>query len=143
MAKARVTIELSSALDDYTRQDMSEAYAYLAYHAIDKIYGREALYIRQNIKRDKNKLSVDDFLASALLTGKEAYDLKAALTSSNRTKISKTGEKYLAVPVGNEVKTMTSTSNGWKHPGFSAANWEHFVRLLEEIDILTILSQTR
>lgn len=143
MAKARFTIKLSSALDDYTRQDISDAYACQAYLAIDKIYGKEAQYIKQHIKRDKNKLSVDGFLAKALLTGKEAYDLKAALTSSNRTKISKTGNKYLAVPAGNEVKTMTSTSNGWKHPGFSSANWEHFVKVLEEIDILTILSQTR
>ena len=143
MAKARVTISLSSALDDYTRQDMSDAYAYQAYLAIDKIYGRDSTYIKQHIQRDKNRLSVDDFLAKALLTGKEAYDLKAALTSSNRTKISKDGTKYLAVPVANEVKTMTSTSEGWKHPGFSAANWEHFKKALEDIDILTILSQLR
>lgn len=136
-----ISIELTSPFDDYTSEEMGTAYAAAVYDRIDQVYGQHAETIKKNAKLIENKIEVDGFLASALLTGKDAYDLKEMLTSSSRTR-DKNGRKLLAVPVKNEVRTITSDSPGWKHPGFSKDYWEAFKEMVNKIDISEILSTT-
>jgi hypothetical protein len=141
---ANISVELRvdfGFFDKITPEFIGAAYASAAYKQIDMIYGQKAQTIKDNSSILGNKITVDGFLAQALLLGKESYDLKAALTSSDRTKQSSKSGKYLAVPITkNKVVTMTEKSDGWKHPGFSS---EYFEKLNEFINNLSLFQAFR
>lgn len=118
--------------------EVDEQIAAAVYNQMFNFYPPEtASIIKKNAILDGNQIKVDGFLATALFTGTPSYDLKKGLLSSPKAKERGNGEKMLTVPVGQDkFATVTSSSKGWIHPGFSKEFFDRLVSSLEEQEIL-------
>lgn len=137
----KIECNINQDIEGYDSKALSEMYAMEAYEAIDKIYPKkDAAIIKSNSSLTGNSISVDGFLANALFKGKESYSLVPGLTSSPKAKTSSKGTKYLSVPVEESTfRTVSSTSTGWKHPGFFTEfykEWQEFISSLQIIDLI-------